>query len=342
MKSIYPLAVLALATVFTACSDDNDDSPVKGNTDTAIAFSNPFINNSILQRAATPTTNANLEGFRVWGFVTDPSSVVFDNARVTRNGNSNSWNISQTEYWYIGQNYWFTAISTGEVEDHEDFTFHPITAPSPTADYAGGGSIVFDNRQAEGEEDLIYAFSGTIRHNDASNITPVPLTFRHLLSQVSFQFNNQMTERTNLEIKSLNLMDVVANGTIDLTQGEENALWAPVSGTFTITDIDADDYPATFGKGLISEPSYIIPTSTETSYKISFTVNVKNDNNLMASYSHTISLPVTTFEKGHSYKFIATLTPQNVNPGAQLTPIEFTVESVNDWQPDTEIPVAGN
>lgn len=340
MKSIYPLAVLALAIAFTSCSDDKEDSPARGDTDTPITFSNPFIDNSVLQRAATPTTNNNLEGFRVWGFVTDPTSVVFDNARVTRADNNN-WNISQTEYWYIGQNYWFTAISTGDVEDREDYTFHPITTPNPTASYAGGGTIVFDNRQAEGEEDLIYAFSGTIRHNDVSSVTPVPLTFSHLLSQVTFQFNNRMTERTNLEIKSLNMIDITANGTIDLTQGEANAIWTPVSGTFTVTDIDADDYAITFGKGIISEPTYVIPTINETSYKISFTVNVKNGNNLMGSYNHTITLPATKFDKGHSYKFIANLTPQNVNPNAQLTPIEFTVESVSDWQPDTETPVAG-
>ncbi len=337
MKCIYPLAILALATTFSGCSSDDKDHPyVKGDTDSAITFSNPFINNSVKQRAATPTTKDNLEGFKVWGFVADPSSVVFDGANVTRNGSG--WSISETEYWYLGQPYWFTAISTGEIETMEHYVFTPLpsgTKPSGDEGYLGGGSIFYNNSNAEGEEDLIYAFSKKVQHNTPESITQVPLTFNHLLSQVTFEFRNQMTQRTTLDIEGLTLLGAANSGDIDLSTGLESAQWVPSNEKFPIADISTEKFQ--YQQGTISEPSYIIPTDNSREYQIQFTAVVYNGNNEMARYSHLITLPKTTFLKGNSYKFIATLTPQNINPAQQLKPIEFTVVDVNTWQPNEDI-----
>lgn len=335
MKSIYPLAMLALAASFSSCSSDDNDNPyIKGDTDKAISFSNPFIDNSVSQRTkAEPTTAENLEGFKVWGFVQNPASVVFDGAEVRRNGSG--WNISEVEYWYLGQPYWFTAISTKEIENPEHYQFFPTTTISSTGEYAGGGELVYDNRSAEGEEDLVYAFSGRVQHDVLESIKPVPLTFNHLLSQVTFEFGNDMTQRTTLEIENLNFIGGAISGNIELTQGLENSVWVPSNEKLTISNISTDDIA--YNKATISEPSYIIPTNNEREYQIQFTVVVKNGGNEMARYPHLITLPRTDFVMGHSYKFRAVLSPENINPDQQLKPIEFTVDQVNTWQPDKEV-----
>ena len=340
MKCIYPLAILALATTFSGCSDDKDHPYVKGDTDSAITFSNPFINNSVKQRAASATTKENLEGFRVWGFVKDPSSVVFDGATVERNGDS--WKINETEYWYLGQPYWFTAISTGEIKTQEFYVFTPLqsgTQPSGDAGYLGGGSIFYNNSNAEGEKDLIYAFSNKVQYDTPESITQVPLTFNHLLSQVTFEFSNKMTQRTTLDIEGLTLLGAANSGNIDLSAGLESAQWVPSNEKFSIADISTEKFP--YNKATISEPSYIIPTDNSHEYQIQFTAVVYNGNNEMARYPHLITLPKTTFLKGNSYKFVATLTPQNIYRAQQLKPIEFTVVDVKDWQPNEGIIVPG-
>jgi hypothetical protein len=326
MKSIYPIAMLALAASFTACSNDDNDNPyVKGDTDTMISFANPFINNSVKgQRAATPTTKENLDAFKVWGFVIDPGSVVFDGANVTRDGND--WKIDQTEYWYLGKPYYFTAIAG----DADNYTFTPLTSAAP-APYQGGGTLKFDNAKAEGEDDLIYAFEN-IQYDDTAAVKPVPLTFSHLLSQVVFEFKNQMTANTSLVIKNLKIQDVASSGTIEFYGTNE---WvASAVDNFTIDSIDTD-LKFAFNRSVISEPSYIIPETA--SYGIEFDVDVYNANNLMATYHHRLSIPKTTFVKGNSYKFVATLQPENINPGQQLLPIEFTVQDVEQWIENDEV-----
>lgn len=335
MKCIYPLAILALATTFSGCSSDDKDHPyVKGDTDSAITFSNPFINNSVKQRAASATTKETLEGFRVWGFVVDPSSVVFDGAPVEREGDG--WEIKETEYWYLGQPYWFTAISTGDFEESKEqelYTFTPIKEAA--TDYQGGGTITYDNKTADGEKDLIYAFSDKVIHDNLAAIKPVGLTFDHLLSQIFFQFTNNISERTILEIENLTFNGVVSSGSIDMTAGTDNARWTIAPDTFAIRDIDTKAFG--FNDFTKSEASYIIPTDANKKYTIQFTAVVKIGTNVMDRYKHTITLPATAFEKGRSYIFKANLNAQNIDPDNELKKIEFTVDAVNDWGKDEEV-----
>lgn len=329
MKSIYPLALVALTAAFAGCSSDNDNPYVKGDTDAKIAFSNPFINNSVKQRASTPATNQTLDEFRVWGFVVDPSSVVFDGNKVERSGAS--WTVDRTEYWYTGQNYWFSAVAP---YDNKTYTFTPVSTPSESG-YKGGGTLTFHNDIAEGETDLVYAFNGPVNHPEGTTeFQPVGMTFNHLLSQVSFKFVNSVSASTTLTVRNLRILNVPSAATINLNQDSENVAWEITPGsTFNLSDIDTEgsfSYTAP-NNSIESEQAYIIPSGTEIQYQVSFDVDVYNGNNKMATYTHTIDLPANTnFIMGQSYRFTATFTGDNLTPGG-LKPIEFTVDEINEW-----------
>lgn len=326
MNKLLPIAAIALAAVAVSCSNDDDDNGLKNPSKDAITFSRPFLANSINQRAAA--TNANFSEFKVWGFVNQPDSYVFNGDKVSLSGGA--WTVNRTEYWYLGHNYYFTGVAPID----ESVTFTPISSVPADGIYAGGGTISFDNRIAEGDEDLVYAFAGPIRHNETTDISPVALTFNHLLSQVSFQFKNEVSQATVLEIQMLNLKATPASGTIDMNSAEKT--WA-TNGTFDINDIDADATFA-FAKNVTSEPVYIIPASAQ--YEITFNVIVRNGSQIMATYPHTVTLPAVNFEKGNSYRFTATLNSANLNPANPLQPITFTVESVDDWVAQDE-PIVG-
>lgn len=330
MKIIYPLALVALTAAFAGCSSDDNDNPyVKGDTDVKIAFANPFINNSVKERASVPTTAQTLDEFRVWGFVVDPSSVVFDGNKVERSGAS--WTVDRTEYWYTGQNYWFSAVAP---YDNKTYEFAPVTTPSESG-YKGGGTLTFHNDRAEGETDLVYAFNGPISHPEGTTtFEPVGLTFNHLLSQVSFKFVNNVSASTTLTVRNLQITNAPSSGLIDLNRDGGSMAWEITPGsTFAISDIDTEGrfgYSAP-NNSIESEYAYLIPSGTTIQYQVAFDVDVFNGNNKMATYAHTINLPATTdFSMGQSYRFTATFTGDNLAPGG-LNPIEFTVDKVTDW-----------
>ncbi len=337
MKKIFPIAAIALSAMAAGCSSDNDNGP-KDPTRDAISFANPYVANSINQREVA--TKANVTEFKVWGFVNQPDSYVFSDNTVTKTGNE--WTVDRLEYWYLNQKYYFTGLAPID----ESVTFTPLDASAIATDgtYTGGGTINFNNRVAEGEEDLIYAFTNpAITHTSLENIQPVGMTFNHMLSQVTFQFKNEVSKATILEIGNLTLKTTPSEGSIDMASAEK--AWTVKEGDvpFDIVDIDTENTKTTGSKQFAetelagSEPVFIIPASAE--YTITFNVIVRNGSQIMDTYTHTVSLPPVEFEKGNSYRFTATLNPQNLNPEHELEPIKFTVETVNNWIQNPDMPI---
>lgn len=61
---------------------------------------------------------------------------------------------------------------------------------------------------------------------------------------------------------------------------------------------------------------------------VTFTVTL-DQNGATTEYEHTATI-TTGMEKGKSYNFTATLTPENVDPENEMYPIEFTA-NVGGW-----------
>lgn len=334
MKKILPIAMLALAATAVSCSNDNDNG-LKNPTKDAISFSRPYVINSVKEK--TGSSNIDFNSFYVWGFVNSPDSYIFDKNTVELNGEN--WVVDKTEYWYLGQKYYFTAIAP--IQDN--ITFTKVTAPASDSTYVGGGTIAFDN---DGHTDLVYAFQA-VRHDAEGSITKVGLTFQHLLSRVMFSFKNEVSDATKLVIKDLTLMGTNKSGEINMNSATKS--WVP-TGTFDISGIETDG-KISRDSVKTSQSRYIIPTNEKQAYQISFNVDVYNGTQLVKTYEFTdeyaVTLPAVKFDMGNSYNFSATFNHQNLNPEGALKPIEFTVNSVNNWNDTipsivTPIPTPGN
>ena len=89
----------------------------------------------------------------------------------------------------------------------------------------------------------------------------------------------------------------------------------------------------------LSEQVYIIPeTIGYEQYRLTFKVTMfQGDEHQIqiGVFNHSVALNAMTFEQGKSYKLTAKFDHTNVNPAAELKPIEFTV-SVTPWGEDIE------
>ena len=89
----------------------------------------------------------------------------------------------------------------------------------------------------------------------------------------------------------------------------------------------------------LSEQVYIIPeTIGYEQYRLTFKVTMfQGDEHQIqiGVFNHSVALNAMTFEQGKSYKLTAKFDHTNVNPAAELKPIEFTI-SVTPWGEDIE------
>ena len=313
MKKFVYLGLIALAAASTACSNDDDNNYYRpGDTKDRIDFGNAYVNKSVGQRDAV--TVASLDKFQVWGFVENPASVVFDGKEVTKE--VGEWRYNGLEYWYPAKNYYFTAIAP--VDNNSGWYFTPVTTADDS--YTGAGTIGFNNNVAQGESDLVYDFVGPQVYSGEGVPAKVSFTFDHLLSQIRAEFVNQMTATTQLEI--------------------EDVRFIPETTTLQTEMLDpAGSEKIQYQKSNASEGVFVIPSDAGIRYQLGFTVRVFNGPTALAEYKHVVTLPATALLMGRSYNFKAVLSPENINPDQQLTPIEFTVQAVNDWEDDDDIEI---
>lgn len=335
MKKFAIMALIGLAAVATACSDDDDKDYRPGQKGDRITFGTMYINNNVNHRNVT--TLDNLRQFSVWGFVTNPSSLVFNDATVNKSGKD--WVVDQTEYWYPTQRYWFSAVAPA---DHRSVKFTPTTVASPDNQYNGGGTIAFNNDVADGNVDLIYAFAPDMSYSGEGEVPVVNFNFYHQLAQMRMTFMNATTNTTSLKITDIELNGIPVSGTIDLTQA--NPEWK-LDGPQVM---DEDLTLVTGGqlannKSDITRGIMVIPTTMATTYTLEFDLEVFSAGASVARHHHMVNLPVVNMNRGEIYNYVARLTPDNVI-GTQLKPIEFNVTEIADWvdAPDINIPGFNN
>ena len=320
MKKIFAIALAVAA--FAAC---NKAEVVETAPGVAIAFDNAFVDNAT--KAATDITLSNLTDFGVYGTVAKDlnSALIFNNTKVTNN--SGVYTYSPVQYWIEGAQYTFSAYA-------------PFTgakwAFAPTDAY--NGTLSFDNEEAQGEQDLLFAAANS---TTASEMTTTPdavsFTFSHLLSKVVFKYTNGFTDNNiSLNVYDVKINNAAAEGTISVEDGE-TGVWTAAA--------DDNNYVRSFGSSTASaaaalangastttEHFYLIPVKR--TYNITFKVDLYQAGVLLDTYEHTVNTEID-IQKGKSYSFNATLTPSNVNPDSQLYPIEFNVTDVNGWDPAT-------
>lgn len=322
----YLLLSLAATAMMTACSSDEIIDQVQTPEQQVIGFTS-FVNKST---RATDLTTGNLQNFGVYGFMESVGGTVFENEEVTKK--SGSWTYKNTQYWTPGKTYYFSAIAPYNA--HWKFT---------NVGNVTSAKIDFDNSAAQGETDLLFS-PVKVKCSESLSGKPeaVSFTFDHLLSRVAFKFVNAMTNKhIILKIRNVKITNAFATGAYTYSKsGEETVTsgWATTQGANEYelsfkgktdgTTVATTEAPGT------TDHKYMIPLP-DRSYKLDFTIDMYNGTVLAHSYEHKgVNLGETTFVKGNSYLFTATLNANNipVDPDhPTLYPIEFKVDHVADW-----------
>lgn len=362
---IYPL--IALCAAVTACSNDSEFNSEPKSATTPIDF-NVYINN--ITRGSDVTTS-NLSSFRVYGYEYTPQSTiadVFTGSRFVTKQTTGSWVYSPVEYWVTGAKYWFVGMAPNASTTNAGATYGTFTPATtwPSGTQSALGTIAFNNgatesagaEPANGNVDFVMAYAATPEITEGYS-AKVSMSFYHMLSKVMFTFYNQFDNtNTVLRITSLSIQAVPSTGNLAVTSAfPEGSVWSDVSGTNDLTiDIPTpdtyDESPYIYSVLGNAATTTSLPTSYQPTdykylipvdgadYNVVFTVNMyqKSTEGLVLedSFTHTVAMPKVDLQLGYAYNFIVKLDAANINPSGALNPIQFTVESVDDWNVATD------
>ena len=335
-KNKFWLAAMAVTVSMASCSlEEVMEQPEPQ----AIGFSS-FVGKPT--RAVTEIVNPNgsvsgvqtpLTTFYVFGRYgakdgADYGNVVYENAEVTVNGSSFT-NVGPTDvqYWALNKDYKFAAYSDGNSKIESDISF------------GTDGNITIADYEA-GDKDLILAIPNEVSTGATiteGNPDAVPLTFNHLLSQVSFQFVGESFP-AGYQIKITDLTFSV-NNTATYTSSNES--WDvptnPASKGYTV----ASGAAFAFNTQTKSDANFVIPQSYSSDITATFTATIYDKyNSEVASKAFTTAsllassasgIP-TKWDKGYRYQYNIKLTPSEMT---NMFPIKFTVTTVSDWLDST-------
>lgn len=317
MKKIF-IAVLALAAL-VSCSQEY---VVVEQPKAAIGF-DTFVENST---RANDLVVGNFD-FGVYGTVTKGNSaLIFNNQEV-----ETDFTYSPAVYWIADASYTFGAFApyTGRAWSYE-------LAGTDSTDkiYAEKGTVTFNNGTAAANQDFIYAYQTATTGDLEAQPDPVKFTFSHMLSKVAFKFTNTFADagRTSLKVYNVKINNTALEATMPIVGGVDDVWTAETNNNDLVVafgEADAENV-ALFGNGE-SFPvahQYVIPVTR--TYNITFSVDLYMAGVYLATYNHAINTEID-FAKNGNYSLNVKLAPNTVNPDAQLYPIEFTVDRIEDW-----------
>ena len=329
MKKLF-IGVLAIASL-VAC---NKNEVIEQVASPAIQFENSFVDNATRAAADPSTTTENLTKFEVYGFMDEPSGVVFDAELVS--GSGSNWSYANTQYWESGHTFYFGALA-------------PVggyTLDKSTASVNGIGTVTFTN---DGETDLIYA-AKSVKCDDKANMPKVALTFNHLLSKVKFSFSNALSNsNASITVNDIKITAVPKTASINL--GQED--WWSTNQWTGYTDNIALDFGSTaqIAVGVNEECAQerlTFPNDAQ-NYNVTFSITLKYGAVVVNTYKHDVTINGVDLKIGKAYNFHATINETNIidpddpeNPDEKLYPIEFEVTEVKDWVEGNEVTFYGD
>ena len=323
MKKLL-VSVLAIAGL-VACN--NEQTLVqKGNA--PMEFAGAYVENATrADQAVDPsTTTATLEAFDVWGFMDEPSGVVFNDENVT--GEKGNFTYTNTQYWLPEHDYYFAALAP---MDSANWNLN-----TKAANVYGAGVVSFEN--VNGTEDLLYASAhvSTAGKQVGDPMDKVMFQFHHLLSKVKFSFTNGFAnDNAFIDVKNVRMV-VPQSGSINLAQPDwwSTNQWNLTDATTTLAFGDACAKTKRGVKQETANERLTIPADAGQVYIIEFDVQLYFGN--VAAWTEAKTLTATVkdvaLEMGKAYNFKTTIDASNISPdGKELQPIVFDVEKVNDW-----------
>lgn len=281
-------------------------------------------------KGATEVDNATLSKFYVFGAYnsTPDWTPVFTNVEVTggKVDGQSEWTPTQTAYWKESSTYHFGAYSNGN-GSFDGASFNAATQ-----------ALQFQNYTA-GENDLIAAIADEKTTGaDVTNETAVPLTFKHLLSEVKFTFKNTDSHDYTMEISNIQIASATTTASGSYTKTPEGISW-----TSNPTGIyEFDDLSDIAAKGTHETALFVIPQSN-TTLQVTFTATFSDGNGEIASDTFTGELNYSGTEAeagkwtaGYRYNYIAEINGSDVQEELANKIIKFTVTEVTPWEDATE------
>lgn len=365
MKKLYAL-IVPLCLVLGACT--TADEPGADQPSVPISFSQQVeaatkATGELTAGGANGTTK--LTKFWVFGLYRpdgskDEYSYVFENMEVSDTDGNKVWDTATPGYWIPGQTYRFAAYSDGNcsLPTGSSSDSHGVNDNNGTFRIngyeAGNRDLVVAKESGISSDDVIAAILGTDpEHTDKY----VNLTFQHILSMLTFTFENETTlpiEVTDIRFAVYNSANYRNDNWDSFGENlEERTLHSDSSLT-------VDAASSTAASSAVSDTTFVIPQSNA-KVTVTFTVNIRNSyengGSLVYSKRYTASLAtgeqtvVFVDEKGevqeinitnqwyigYRYNYTATI-PADVMQGANVT---LTV-SVKDWdKQDTTVSWGG-
>lgn len=309
MKKFY-IPLLAIAAIVSC----NKAEVLQVNSDNAIAFDTPFVENAT--KAMYSEENL-FTSFKVYGTVSDgtQTSNIFAGVDVIGSGlgASGTWayNEAYKQYWAEGKKYNFTALVGTALMD--EITTDANGMPT---------SVTYSVAK---QEDILYAKSDQYIGLAANNPT-VEFTFNHLLSKAKFTFINGFESSSNMDVTISNIQITNAASTATVTLPDSWGAATSANATVEFGNGEAKISPnvsteSTSEMLLIPNPENII-----TDLSISFKVTLSTGDVTLSEKTHTASVSVN-LQPGYSYNFVGTLS----GTSESLEEIEFTVAGLPDW-----------
>lgn len=316
MKKLYA-RIVPLVFVLGACS--SSDEPA---ADPSVPVG--FSVQTETRAAVTGTTLPDGSLFKVWGGY--DGNNVFDGREVKKTASGCTY--TGTEYWVPGKTY----------------NFHAVYPAEATLTVADDGTVSVSNfdcsATGDAAVDLMTASApDDIRADEIiANQDPVKLTFSHLLSHISFAFDNKLTGGYAAEVTDISFSIQVKG---DYNSSTEPSPWTTLNlGAITLypaADLAAAPLKVANGSSVTSDPALVIPQSN-TGVNVTFTVTIREiidettGSTTMTVVKRFTSPLATTdgeWEMGQRYEYKATLTDKLMEMDG-LTQITLNV-SITDW-----------
>lgn len=325
------LMMVALALALGGCSKTETTDVAQGR---AIGFAGSGMDN---MTKAGDLDNSSFAKFTVYGGYQGTDGAP-DGAPVTRfNGvevtkADDKWTYSPIQYWAEGT--WaFGAYGTSAATSN---------VSEVSWDYTDGLTFTV-NSDNDNQGDVVYAEETGIPVDDASTYsTPVPFTFKHLLSKIRFKF----TKGDNVSAYTVNLYDFKLENVITDGTWTKDALTLGTTATVPYTAF-ADKKAIDDADGLLAGPFYVVPQgvpASGTTFNLTFKAEVTDGTTTYKDGEVTVTLPQGShpaWAAQNVYQYSAEINMENIHdpnhPDEELKPIEFTVENVEGWNtPDNE------
>lgn len=318
MKKLF-VSILAI-TSLVACTKEEI---VKEQSPFEIKYEGAYVENVTRAAVDPSTTTATIAGFNAYGFMDEPSGIVFNAEDVTKVGSG--WSYANTQYWMPGHTYYFAALAPMDSKNWK------LTATGNNK--LGAGVVEFTN--VDGTEDLLYAATTvTTPAEITAQPDAVKFAFNHLLSKVKFTFTNGFRTDNMSVIVSDVKMTAPKSGSIDLdveNWWDNNGDWQLNQETVELAFGNVEEL-SDGASAEVANERLTIPAAADQVYDITFKVTVKvGDVIAIKEEVRTATVSGVALEMGKAYNFQATLTHSNVFDDVTLYPITFEVTEVKEW-----------